>query len=96
MTVEAGQGLLAFPMLVGVLVLAAVAVALLVLLLLRRPPDLAQALQESDARHAAATERLVRGLREEFVAQSRQALAKATRPRASRSSNGPTGRTTSG
>lgn len=55
----------------GSLVLAAVAVVLLIVLLLRRPPDLTRALEDFAAQQAAATERAVRALREEFVGQSR-------------------------
>ncbi len=69
------EGTIALPpglMLLGLLVLAALAVGLLVVLLLRRPPDPGPAIEELAVRQAAATERMVRSLREEFASQSRQ------------------------
>jgi DNA recombination protein RmuC len=60
------------PWLLALLALVAIAVVLLVVLLVRRPPDPGPLLEELAARQAAALERTVRALREEFAAQSRQ------------------------
>ncbi len=52
--------------------LALACVVLLLLLVLRRPPDPADAIEAATALQVQASERLLRGLREEFAAQSRQ------------------------